>query len=200
VQFGAVSDWIAPVDWRSYPPIAPFFRCVSNNEKGHPVLFDLYFPTFVRNQSEIQVKQLLKQFLTPVLSVLVIWAGNGYGLLEHACEEHGTHHHLFSNWFHTSCEHEHHEDTADQQAHEAGYTHAHSDAQANFVHIEAETLHKPLSVSSAFSAFFICPSLLSFSFQLREATLEKNPSFILSLIFRRTFGRSLLAWVQAFLI
>jgi hypothetical protein len=155
------------------------------------------------------VKQILKQMLTFVMAILVLWAGNGYGVLEHSCEEHGKHQHILSNWVELSCEHEHHHDLDEQRQHQDSETHQHTDSgfeashseeQVNFVHFYAETESKTLVSSSAISPLFQEAVLPSFGFQSIAFSSEIHSSFSHIPLFRRTFGRLLLVLVQSFLI
>jgi hypothetical protein len=171
------------------------------------------------------VKQFLKQFMAFVMALLVFWAGNGYGVLEHSCEEHGKHHHLLSTWVQTSCEHEHHYESESDDGkqvtvsssqvsceHESdcdletnqhaalGFEASHSEDQVNFVYLEAETLLKKSVVCPEFTPFFQADLLPSFVFQTILFSSEIHFSFSHIPLFRRTFGRSLLAFVQSFLI
>jgi hypothetical protein len=144
-----------------------------------------------------------------VMAFLVLWAGNGYGVLEHSCEEHGKHQHILSNWVDTSCEHEHHHDLDEQKHHhgsemhqhiDSGFDASHSDEQVSFVHFYAETESKTLVCSPAFTPLFQEAVLPSFGFQSIAFSSEIHSSFSHIPLFRRTFGRLLLAFVQSFLI
>ena len=171
------------------------------------------------------MKQFLKQFSAFAMALLVLWAGNGYGVLEHSCETHGKHQHILSNWVETSCEHEHHHDSEshdseqvtvsgsqvfsdhehhyDSETHQhvdVGFEASHSDEQVNFVHFYAETESKVLVSSSAFIQLFQITVPPSFAFQTVVFPSAIHSSFSLNPFFRRTFGRSLLAFVQSFLI
>lgn len=148
------------------------------------------------------MKQTLKQFLAFAMATLVLWAGNGYGVLEHLCEEHGKHQHILSNWVKTSCEHEHHyEPESHQQPHTAsGFQTPDSDGQVSFVHFYAETLSKTSVVSATFIPLFQVTLSLSFLFPTNSFSSKILVSFPSTSVFRRTFGRSLLVWVQSFLI
>lgn len=148
------------------------------------------------------MKQLLNQFMAFVMALLVLWAGNGYGVLEHSCEEHGKHQHILSNWVDTSCEHEHHyESESDEHEHvDSGFEASHSEGQVNFVYLEAETILKTSVVFPAFTPLFQADLLPLFVFQSIVFSPEIHSSFSHIPLFRRTFGRSLLAFVQSFLI
>ncbi|MFN8348432.1 MAG: hypothetical protein U0X91_25745 [Spirosomataceae bacterium] len=148
------------------------------------------------------MKQNLNRFLAFVMALLVLWAGNGYGVLEHSCEEHGKHHHLLSHWVHTSCEHEHHHDSAvEEHEHtDSGFDVFHSEGQVNFVYLEAETLLKTSVELPSFIPIFQANLLPSFVFQTLTFSSEIHSSVFHIPLFRRTFGRSLLAFVQSFLI
>ncbi|MEI7581304.1 hypothetical protein [Runella sp.] len=148
------------------------------------------------------MKQFLKQFMAFGMALLVFWAGNGYGVLEHSCEEHGKHHHLLSTWVHTSCEHEHHHDSESEE-HEhvdSGFETSHSEDLVNFVYLEAETLLKTSVAFFAFTPVFQANLLPAFVFQTSLLSSEIHSSVSHIPLFRRTFGRSLLAFVQSFLI
>lgn len=159
------------------------------------------------------------------MALLVLWAGNGYGVLEHSCEEHGKHQHILSTWVETSCEHEHHHDSEshdseqvtvsgsqvfsdhehhyDSETHQhvnSGFEASHSDEQVNFVHFYAETESKTLVSSTAFTPLFQLALPSSFVFQAITYSSEIHSSFFHISLFRRTFGRSLLAFIQSFLI
>lgn len=140
--------------------------------------------------------------MTFVMALLVFWAGNGYGVLEHSCEEHGKHHHLLSTWVHTSCEHEHHHDSeSDDHGHaDSGFEASHSEDQVSFVYLEAETLLKTSVVCPGFTSLFQADLLPSFVFQPLASSSESHFSVAAIPLFRRTFGRSLLVFVQSFLI
>lgn len=148
------------------------------------------------------MKQFLKQFMALGMALLVFWAGNGYGVLEHSCEEHGKHHHLLSTLVHTSCEHEHHyESESDEHEHvDSGFETSHSEDQVNFVYLEAETILKTSVVFPGFTPLFQADLLPLFVFQPLGFSSEIHFSFSHIPLFRRTFGRSLLAFVQSFLI
>jgi hypothetical protein len=148
------------------------------------------------------VKQFLNRFMAFVMALLVLWAGNGYGVLEHPCEEHGKHHHLLSTWVQTSCEHEHHHDSESEE-HEhvdSGFEASHSEDQVNFVYLEAETLLKTSVAFSVFTPLFQADLLPLFVFQPLVFSSEIHFSVSHIPLFRRTFGRSLLVFVQSFLI
>lgn len=137
-----------------------------------------------------------------VMALLVLWAGNGYGVLEHPCEEHGKHHHLLSTWVQTSCEHEHHYDSESEE-HEhvdSGFEASHSEDQVNFVYLEAETLFKTSVACPEFTPLFQTVLPTPFVFEPLVFSSEIYSSFSHIPLFRRTFGRSLLAFVQSFLI
>lgn len=136
------------------------------------------------------------------MAILVLWAGNGYGVLEHSCEEHGKHQHILTNWIQTSCEHDHHHD-AEAHEHESGdsgFHTSHSEEQASFVHFYAETLQKTSVVSAVIIPLFQEAS--PYSFLSKETVFSSEIHFFPSptRVFRRTLGRSLLVWVQSFLI
>jgi hypothetical protein len=137
-----------------------------------------------------------------VMALLVFWAGNGYGVLEHSCEEHGKHHHLLSTWVQTSCEHEHHhESESEEHEHiDSGFEASHAEEQVNFVYLEAETLLKTSVVCPEFTPLFQVVLQTPFAFQPLVFSSEIHFSFSHIPLFRRTFGRSLLAFVQSFLI
>lgn len=147
------------------------------------------------------MKQPLKQFLAFAMAALVLWAGNGYGVLEHSCEEHGKHQHILSNWIQSGCGHDHQE--ADLHLHhhtDSGFHAAHSEEQVSFVHFYAETVSKTSVVSVVVAPLFQAALPPSFVFQTIRFS-SKIRTFLSSVPpFRRTFGRSLLAWVQSFLI
>lgn len=148
------------------------------------------------------MKQTLKQFLAFAMAALVLWAGNGYGVLEHLCEEHGKHQHTLSNWIQTSCEHEHHQE-ADSQLHrqtDSGFHASHSEERVSFVYFYAETVTKTSVASVVISCLFQSAFLPVFDFQTIRLSSKIHPFSITSPPFRRTFGRSLLIWVQSFLI
>ncbi len=148
------------------------------------------------------MKQNLKQFLTFAMALFVLWAGNGYGVLEHSCEEHGKHNHILTNWVNTSCEHDHHQDSEshEHQHVDFGFHAAHSDAQAIFVHLYAETPPKTSAVSAVTALFFDGDLPSSFLFKTTIFFTKNLSSFSPSFVFKRMFGRSLLVWVQSFLI
>ncbi|MEZ4905726.1 MAG: hypothetical protein R2822_30170 [Spirosomataceae bacterium] len=148
------------------------------------------------------MKQTLKQFLAFAMAALVLWAGNGYGVLEHLCEEHGKHQHILSNWIQTSCEHEHHQD-ADSHLHhptDSGFHASQSGERISFVHFYAETVSKTSVVSVVNTPLFQVTLPPTFVFQTVRFSSKTHPFSTASPPFRRTFGRSLLAWVQSFLI
>lgn len=136
------------------------------------------------------------------MALLVLWAGNGYGVLEHSCEEHGKHQHILSNWVETSCDHEdHHEPESYEHSHAgSGFQASHSDVQVSFVHFYAETLSKNSVVSATFIPLFQSALSLSFLFQANSFSSKVHTLPLPTSVFRRPFGRSLLAWVQSFLI
>ncbi|AYQ34678.1 hypothetical protein [Runella sp. SP2] len=148
------------------------------------------------------MKKLLKQFLALTMASLALWAGNGFGVLEHSCQEHGTHRHILSSWAETSCEHQQHEDEHHHHHEAAAGFQAHEEeAQVNFVYCYAEVTTKAPNFAStvfipfipSFSAFFYKPTL----FQKEEIGIAFfKPSYV----FRRTYGRFLLTLVQSFLI
>ena len=148
------------------------------------------------------VKQPLKQFLAFAMAALVLWAGNGYGVLEHLCEEHGKHQHILSNWIQTSCEHEHHQE-ADSHIHhhaDSGFHALHSGERVSFVHFYAETVSKTSITSVVITPIFQATLPPTFVFQTILFSSKIHPFSSTSPPFRRTFGRSLLAFVQSFLI
>lgn len=136
------------------------------------------------------------------MALLVLWTGNGYGVLEHSCEEHGKHQHILSNWIEISCGHEHqHDSESDEHEHVgAGFQTPHSEEQVDFVYLEAETLMKTSVVFFLFSSLFQADLLPSFVFQSLDFFSEIHSSFSPISFFRRTFGRLLLAFIQSFLI
>jgi hypothetical protein len=148
------------------------------------------------------MKQTLKQFLAFAMATLVLWAGNGYGVLEHLCEEHGKHQHILSNWFQTSCEHEdHHEPESHEHPHAGSdFEASHSGEQVIFVYFYADTVTKTSVGSVVISYLFQSALLPDFDFQTIHFSSKIHPYSPNSPPFRRTFGRSLLAWVQSFLI
>lgn len=136
------------------------------------------------------------------MALLVLWTGNGYGVLEHSCEEHGKHQHILSNWIETSCGHKHqHDSESDEHEHAgAGFQTPHSEGQVDFVYLEAETLMKTSAILSLFFSIFQADLLPSFVFQSLEFSSKIHSSFSLIPFFQRTFGRSLLVFIQSFLI
>lgn len=149
------------------------------------------------------MKNSLKQFLTLFFAMLVLWAGNGYGLLEHSCEEHGKHQHILSNWVEVACEHEHQHDTEAHQHEELDNENcrvASTNEQISFVYFYAETLTKSSAVSVISASPFQATLLPLFVFQITGFFSENISSLSFAPPFRRTFGRELLAWVQSFLI
>lgn len=149
------------------------------------------------------MKKLLKQFLALTMALLALWAGNGYGVLEHSCQEHGTHRHIISSWAETSCEHQQHEDEHHHHHHAAasGFQTHEEEGQVNFVDCYAEVTTKALAFSSTVFAPFIS-SISTFFYKTHLAqTGEINTAFFEPpYVFRRTYGRFLLALVQCFLI
>jgi len=146
------------------------------------------------------MKQFLKQFAAFAMAILILWVGNGYGVLEHSCEEHGKHQHILSNWVHTSCEHHQEADSHLHRHADSGFHASHSEEHITFVHFYAETLTKASGISGADFLLFESVVLPTFVFQtirFSSKVLTFSPH---SPPFRRTFGRSLLAWVQSLLI
>lgn len=136
------------------------------------------------------------------MAFLVFWAGNGYGVLEHSCEEHGKHQHILSNWIQTSCEHEHHQE-ADSHIHrhtDSRFHASHSGERVSFVHFYAETVTKTSVASIVISSLLQVTLPPAFVFQTIRFSSKTLSFSSHSTPFRRTFGRSLLAWVQSFLI
>lgn len=147
------------------------------------------------------MKKLLKQFLALTMALLALWAGNGYGVLEHSCQEHGTHRHILSSWAETSCEHQQHEDEHHHHEAASGFQSHEEEGQVNFVYCYAEVTTKAL----AFSSTVFAPSIPSFStFFYRTTFFQKEEIrtafFEPPYVFRRTYGRFLLVLVQRFLI
>lgn len=148
------------------------------------------------------MKQNLKQFLTFAMALFVLWAGNGYGVLEHSCEEHGKHNHILTSWVNTSCEHDRHSDSEshEHQHTDSGFHASHSDEQASFIHFYAETLPKTSVLSAVTALFFYGDLSYSFLFKATGFSTKVLSSFSPPFVFKRMFGRSLLVWVQSFLI
>lgn len=147
------------------------------------------------------MKKLLKQFLALTMALLALWAGNGYGVLEHSCQEHGTHRHILSSWAETLCEHQEHEDEHHHHEAASGFQSHEEEGQVNFVYCYAEVTTKAL----AFSPTVFAPFILSFStFFYRTTFFQKEEIrtafFEPPYVFRRTYGRFLLVLVQRFLI
>ncbi|WP_428653703.1 hypothetical protein [Runella sp.] len=136
------------------------------------------------------------------MAALVLWAGNGYGVLEHSCEEHGKHQHILTNWINTSCEHDHHQDpeSHEHQHTDSGFHTSHSEEQASFIHFYAETPQKTSVISVVITPFLQVALPYSFLFKATGFSSEIHISPLPTSVFRRTLGRSLLAWVQSFLI
>lgn len=148
------------------------------------------------------MKKLLKQFLALTMALLALWAGNGYGVLEHSCQEHGTHRHILSSWAGTSCEHQQHEDEhPHHQAAASGFQTHEEEGQVNFVDCYAEITTKALTFSSSVCTTFI-PSFSAFFYKTIFFPKEEihTAFFEPPYVFRRTYGRFLLALVQCFLI
>jgi hypothetical protein len=148
------------------------------------------------------LKQALKQFLAFAMATLILWAGNGYGVLEHSCEEHGKHQHILSNWVQTSCQHEHHQE-ADLYIHghaDSAFHVSHSGERVSFFHFYAETVSKTSIASLLTIPLFQATLSPTFVFQAIRFSSKVHSFSSNSPPFRRTFGRSLLAFVQSFLI
>lgn len=148
------------------------------------------------------MKRSFRKFLALAMAVLVLWAGNGYGVMEHSCEEHGKHRHILTHWGNTACEHEHQHDAEPPEPQTDGYGFhtSHQKEQASFVHFYAETLSKTSGVSTVTAALFQAVLSSSFHFHPTGFTFKIHTSSAPIFAFRRTFGRSLLTWVQSFLI
>lgn len=147
------------------------------------------------------MKRLLKQFLALTMALLALWAGNGYGVLEHSCQEHGTHRHILSSWAETSCEHQEHEDEHHHHEAASGFQSHEEEGQVNFVYCYAEVTTKALAFSSTVFAPFI-PSFSTFFYRTTFFQKEeiRTAFFKPPYVFRRTYGRFLLVLVQRFLI
>lgn len=133
------------------------------------------------------------------MALFVLWAGNGYGVLEHSCEEHGKHSHIITNWGKVPCEHNCHSNSGshEHQHADSGFHTSHSDEQSSFVHFYAEIFPK----TSAVTALLFNSGLpSSFLFRASGFSIKTLSSFSSAFVFKRIFGRSLLAWVQSFLI
>ena len=146
------------------------------------------------------MKQFLKQFAAFAMAILILWVGNGYGVLEHSCEEHGKHQHILSNWVHTSCEHHQEADSHIHRHADSGFHALHSGERVSFVHFYAETVSKTSITSVAITPIFQATLSPTFVFQTIHFSSKIHPFSSTSPPFRRTFGRSLLVWVQSFLI
>lgn len=147
------------------------------------------------------MKKLLKQFLALTMALLALWAGNGYGVLEHSCQEHGTHRHILSSWAETSCEHQEHEDEHHHHEAASGFQSHEEEGQVNFVYCYAEVTTKALAFSPTVFAPFI-PSFSTFFYRTTFFQKEeiRTAFFEPPYVFRRTYGRFLLVLVQRFLI
>ncbi len=145
------------------------------------------------------MKQNLKHYLTFAMAIFVLWAGNGYGVLEHSCEEHGKHNHIITNWGKIPCEHDCHGDSAshEHQDPNSGFHTAHSHEQISFVHFYAEIFPK---TSAVITLFFNSDLPSSFIFRAPDFSAKILSTFSSTFVFKRIFGRSLLTWVQSFLI
>jgi len=126
-------------------------------------------------------------------------------VLEHQCEEHGTHQHILSQWIEVDCEHEHHQEeeqhfTKVSDSSTTDFEATQASEALSFVYFYAERLVKTSSVLPFATSPLQIVLLPTFDFQWLGSFSTTDTFLSSPPPFRRPFGRLLLTWVQSFLI